>query len=254
MSAPQFLDLPCSHCVARMGGLCSSLIDDRMHHLYALATEQRVEAGDSLLHQEQPADFVFSISAGYAAVFRLTSEGKRQILAFLFPGDFFGFTSEDHYHYGVGAISATNVCRFDRVALERLIEDFPEMNRKLRFTLTRAMDASYELMFSLGRKDAIQKVASFLWYLSYRQRKLLQPDSPVHLPMRRADIADFLGLTTETVSRTFTLLRQMDAIRLSGSNDIEITDMGRLRSIGVVVAEPAPYLHGDMDYYRNKDD
>jgi CRP/FNR family transcriptional regulator len=117
-----------------------------------------------------------------------------------------------------------------------------------------ALDASYELLFSLGRKDALQKVASLIWYISYRQRKSQQPDNPIHLPMRRADIADFMGPTIETVSRAFTALKEMDAIRLHGAYDVEITDMQRLRSIGVVVAEPAPYIHADPDYYPHKDD
>lgn len=254
MGSRRYEDLPCSRCDARIGGLCSGLPDEQMHRLYALATEGSFGTGDLVLRQEQAADFIFSIRSGYATTFRLTADGKRQILAFLFPRDFFGFTSEDRYHYGVSAISPMATCRFDRHELEALIEEFPAIDRKLRFTFTRAMDAACELLFSLGRKDAVQKVASFIWYISYRQRKLLQPANPVHLPMRRTDIADFMGLTTETVSRAITALKQMNAIRLLGAYDVEITDMERLRSIGVVVAEPAPYVHGDMDYYPHKDD
>ena len=224
-----------------------------MHKLYALAMEQRYGAGDALFHQERPADYVFSIRSGYANMFRLTADGKRQILAFLFPGDFVGFTSEDNYHFGVSAIADLDACRFDRSRLEALIERYPEMDRKLRFTLTRAMDASFELLFSLGRKDALQKVASFLWYVSYRQRKLHRPDNPIHLPMRRADIADFMGLTIETVSRAFTTMKSQNIIRLHGAYEVEIRDMDELRALGVVVAEPAPYIHDDPDYYPHKD-
>jgi CRP/FNR family transcriptional regulator len=253
MTATDYVALPCSRCVARGATLCASLADGDMHRLFSLATDQRVEAGEMLLQQELPASHVFSIRSGHATIFRLTADGRRQILAFLFPGDFVGFTSEDRYHYGVSAISPVEACRFERSALEALIEAFPPMDRKLRFTLTRAMDASFELLFSLGRKDALQKVASFLWYVSYRQRKLGQAENPVHLPMRRADVADFMGLTTETVSRTLKVLKQMGAIRLKGAYEVEIADMTRLRSIGVVVAEPAPFVHQDPDYYPQKD-
>lgn len=254
MNADRYSELPCSSCIARSSTLCASLADADMFRLYALATEQGFSVGDTILHQEQPADYVFSLHTGHATMFRLTADGKRQILAFLFPGDFVGFTSEDNYHYGVTAISSVEACRFERAALESLIEVHPEMDRKLRFTLTRAMDASFELLFSLGRKDALQKVASFIWYVSYRQRKLHQPDNPLHMPMRRADIADFMGLTIETVSRAFTSLKEMDAIRLHSAYDVEIVDMQRLRSLGIVVAEPSPYMHADPDYYPHKDD
>ncbi len=248
-----YADLPCSTCVARDSTLCASLSDADMHELYAIATEQDYHTGEALLHQEQPADYVFSIQRGYANMFRLTADGKRQILAFLFPGDFVGFTSEDNYHFGVSAIASTRACRFDRRRLESLIVKHPEMDRKLRFTLTRAIDSFFELLFSLGRKDALQKVAAFLWFISYRQRKLHRPDNPIYLPMRRADIADFMGLTIETVSRAFTAMKASGVIRLHGAYEVEIVDMDELRALGVVVAEPSPYMHGDDDYYPHKE-
>lgn len=249
---PDVSRLPCGRCIARDATLCASLADRHMHRLYGLATERDLAPGDLLFRQEQPADHVFSLHSGYGTIYRLTTDGRRQVLSFLFPGDFVGFTSEDRFHYAAGAITPMRVCRFERTALEQLIREYPEMDRKLRFTLTRAMDASYELLFSLGRKDAVQKVASFLWYVSYRQRKMRQADSPVHLPMRRGDVADFMGLTTETVSRAFTTLRQLGVIRLPGVNDVEIADMAKLREVGLVVAEPAPLLRADPDYYPRK--
>lgn len=252
MKGERFETLPCSGCVARSATLCASLADADMHRLFALAAEREFAAGEPIFRQEQPADHVYSLRSGYATLQRLTSDGRRQILSFLYPGDFLGFTSEDSFHYSATAITAVRACRFDRPALEELIREFPGMDRKLRFTLTRAMDASFELLFSLGRKDAVQKVASLLWYASYRQRKRGLPDNPVHLPMRRADIADFMGLTTETVSRAFTLLRKSGVIRLPGVNDVEIVDMARLREVGLVVAEPAPLVHRDPDYYPRK--
>lgn len=247
-----YADLPCSGCAARSATLCASLADDHLPLLYALADDRRVAPGEAFLVQEQPADWVFSLRSGHAALTRLTDGGKRQILAFLFPGDFFGLTSEDRYHYGVTAITAATACRFDRARLEDLARRFPAMDRKLRFTLTRAMDASFELLFSLGRKDAVQKVASFIWYVGYRGRKLGAPGNRVHLPMRRADIADFLGLTTETVSRALTRLRKMGVIELVGTADVRIGDAAALRAIGIVVAEPAPFIHADPDYYPRK--
>lgn len=254
MTSKDFARLPCSQCIARGTTLCASLADGDMHRLYALASERAFASGDFLFRQEQPADHVYSLRSGYATLFRLTADGRRQILSFLFPGDFLGFTSEDRFHYAATAIAPVQACRFERVALEALMAEFPEMDRKLRFTLTRAMDSSYELLFSLGRKDAVQKVASFLWYLGYQQRKKGQSGNPVHLPMRRGDIADFMGLTTETVSRAFTTLKQMDVIRLAGTNDVEIRDLARLRDVGLVVAEPAPLLRADPDYYPHKND
>jgi CRP/FNR family transcriptional regulator len=255
MSAPLATDfdaLPCRYCAARATTLCASLPDSDMYRLFALAVEQDYAPGAILCREEDPADYVYSLRSGYATVFRLTAEGKRQILAFLFPGDFIGMTSEDTYHFSVTVTAPVRCCRFERAALEGLIERFPAMDRKLRFTFERAMDAAWELIFSLGRKSAVQKVAAFLWFVSYRQRKRGQSDNAVHLPMRRADIADFMGLTIETVSRAFTELRGRGIIRTPSAEDVEIVDMVRLRAIGVVVAEPAPFRHADPEHYPRK--
>ena len=235
MPDTRYSELPCADCIVRSTGLCAAVPDTDMHRLYGLATEQFFDPGEMIIHQEQPADFIFSIRTGYAVLFRLTADGKRQIFAFLFPGNLFGLTSEVNYHWGVSTISAVEVCRFDRDKLEALIDEFPQMDRNLRLTLTRIMDSAFEMQFSLGRKDATQKVASFIWYIGYRQKKLEQPGGPIYLPMRRADIADFLGLTIETVSRTFTTLTEMGVINLHGTQDIEIIDLQRLKSIGVVM-------------------
>jgi CRP/FNR family transcriptional regulator len=252
MTTRTFESLPCRACAARNTTLCASLPDRDMHRLFALASEREYAAGEEIFRQEQAADHVYSLRSGHATIQRLTDDGRRQVLLFLFPGDFIGFTSEDRFHYSASAITPVRACRFERRALEDLIRGFPEMDRKLRFTFTRAADANFELLFSLGRKDAVQKVASLLWYVSYRQRKGGQPGNPVHLPMRRGDIADFMGLTTETVSRVFTQLRQAGVIRLTGANDVEIADMGRLREVALVVTEPAPLVHADPDYYPRK--
>ena len=245
-------ELPCQYCLARATTLCSGLDSQDMPRLFALATEQRYAAGEQIVAEETPADFVLNLRAGNALVSRLSQDGKRQILAFMFPGDFFGLTSEDNYHYSMTALTDIQVCRFERARIEELVEEFPVMDRKFRFLLTRLLDSANELIFSLGRKTALQKVASFIWYVSYRNRKLDQPDNPVHLPMSRNDIADFMGLTIETVSRSLTRLKKMGLIFIPRSDQIEIIDQKRLREVGVVVAEPAPGQCSDPEHFPHK--
>jgi CRP/FNR family transcriptional regulator len=210
-----------------------------MPRLFALAIEEAYAAGAQVVPEESPAKSVINLRSGHALVSRLAADGKRQILAFLFPGDFFGLTSEDNYHYSVTALTDVTLCRFARTGLEVLILDFPMMDRRLRFLLTRLLDSANELIFSLGRKTALQKVASFIWYVSYRNRKLGQPDNPVQLPMQRSDIADFMGLTVETVSRSLTQLKRSGVLRMPRPDLIEIVDQAQLRVVGVVVAEPS---------------
>jgi CRP/FNR family transcriptional regulator, anaerobic regulatory protein len=245
-------ELPCLECPARTTTLCSGLDADDIHRLYELATETRHGPGAIVVSEESPADFVLNLRAGHALVSRLSEDGKRQILAFMFPGDFFGLTSEDNYHYSVTALSDIRMCRFERSRVEGLMLEYPQMERKFRFLLTRLLDSANELIFSLGRKTALQKVASFVWYISYRNRKLGQPGSRIQLPMHRADIADFMGITIETVSRSLTHLKKLGLIRLPQTDIIEILDPGALRQVGIVVAEPSPGVRNDPEHFPHK--
>ena len=204
-----------------------------------IATEKALEPGKTIIREQDAANAVYTLRTGYASVSRLTSDGRRQILAFQFPGDFFGLTSESAYQYSVATLTNALVCRFDRRVLEDFIAAHPQIDRTLRFLQTKQLDSAYELLFALGRKNAIQKVASFILYVSDRHRKLGMVGNPIRLVMPRADVADFLGLTTETVSRTFTDLRDMGLIETpQDANTVHILNHVKLRSIGAAIERP----------------
>jgi len=230
----------CAQCLARQGTLCGALDEETRARLLAMAHPEHQAAGRWLVQPGDAADAVFILRAGHAHVARLTHEGKRQILAFLFPGDFFAFTYEQHYAYGAWAATDVALCRLTRRQLEVLVAATPSLERRIRAQVTRQLDSAQELVFTLGRKTAVERVASFLWYLDYRQRKLGRPGSTTDIPMSRADIADFLGLTSESVSRALTRLRREGVISLPAAGHVGILDMPRLRSVGVVEAEPVP--------------
>ena len=234
----------CAHCLARRGTICSALPDDDLAGLFALAATESVPAGQWLVEPGDPASTVFILRSGHAHVSRITRDGKRQILSFLFPGDFFGFTYESSYVYGAHAASDVAICRIARAAFDDYVAAHPHLDRRIRVQLTRLLDSAQELIFTLGRKTAVERVASFLWYLHYRQSKLGMsgPRQVAAIPMSRADIADFLGLTSESVSRALTQLRQDGLIRLPAPDTAEILDMQKLRELGVVMAEPGPEL------------
>lgn len=231
---------PCAQCQARHGTICAALDDAVLARFLALARTERHPAGQWLVQPGTAADTVFILRAGHAHVVRITHDGKRQILAFLFPGDFFGFTYEDRYAYGVWSDTETTLCRLSRPRFDAFVAATPALDQRIRVQLTRLLDSAQELIFTLGRKTAIERVASFLWYLDYRQRKLGLAGDLTAIPMSRADIADFLGLTSESVSRALTRLRRDGLIELPAPGALRICDMDRLRTMGVVLAEPAP--------------
>jgi len=231
---------PCAQCQARQGTICAALDAGALERFLGLARTEQHPAGQWLIHPGDPADTVFILRSGHAHVARVTRDGKRQILAFLFPGDFFGFTCEPHYAYGAWADTDVLLCRLPRPRFDEFVATTPSLDRRIRVQLTRLLDSAQELIFTLGRKTALERVAAFLWYLDYRQRKLGLVGPVTAIPMSRTDIADFLGLTSESVSRSLTQLRRAGLIDLPAAGVLQIRDMARLRTVGVVLAEPAP--------------
>lgn len=229
----------CATCSARRGTLCGALDDVALARLRALATDASVAAGKWIVHPGDPSDTVFMLQSGHAHVARATRDGKRQILAFIFPGDFFGFTFEQQYVYGAWADQDVSLCQLTRERFDAFVAATPGLEHRLRLQLTRLLDSAQELIFTLGRKSARERVAAFLWYLHYKQRKFGRESRCVAIPMSRSDIADFLGLTSESVSRALTQLKREQLIHLPRPGEAEIVDLARLREAGVVFAEPA---------------
>jgi CRP/FNR family transcriptional regulator len=229
----------CATCLARSGTICAALDDVVLQRLRGLAQVERIAAGRWIVHPGDLASSVFMLRDGHGNVARVTRDGKRQILAFAFPGDFFGFTFEERYVYGAWADSEVSICRIPRERFEAFAAATPGFERHLRLQLTRLLDSAQELIFTLGRKRALERVAAFVWYLQYRQRKLGRQRPGAAIPMSRTDIADFLGLTPESVSRALTRLQRDGLIRLPSPGEVEIPDLARLREAGIVMAEPS---------------
>ena len=226
--------LLCATCAGRHGTVCGAFTDDTIGELFRLARLRGFAAGSWIVEQRQPSDRVFLLSSGHASVLRLAADGKRQIIAFLFPGDFFAFTAEVNYQYGALTLTDATACLMSRTALEVLLGEHLDAAARVRTNMTRLLDSHAELVFTLGRKQALEKVAAFTWYLHYKQRKLGHPGDECPVPMSRGDIADFLGLTSESVSRAMTALRTQGVIALPDPHRIVVLDAPRLREIGIV--------------------
>jgi CRP/FNR family transcriptional regulator len=174
---------------------------------------------------------VFNVTAGAVKVYKLLADGRRQMTGFLFPGDFLGLANEKTYAYSAEAITHTMLCRFPRRKLQRLLEEYPKMEHRLLAMASHELAAAQEQMLLLGRKTAREKIASFLLMLSRRATQRGQAGDPVSVPMSRNDIGDYLGLTTETVSRAFTQLKQSGSINLLQGGKVKLADRDRLESI-----------------------
>ena len=222
---------PCNACPVRHLAFCASLDDQELHQLSAILSAVELTPGDPLFDEGEPAEYLFNVTAGAMKVYKLLPDGRRQITGFLFAGDFLGLANDETYAYSAEAITHVALCRFPRRKLDVLLEHFPKLERRLLSMASNELAASQEQMLLLGRKNAKEKIVSFLLSLSERAVRRGQRDNPVNVPMIRNDIGDYLGLTTETVSRTFTQLKTSNLISLLPGGKVQLAETEKLRDV-----------------------
>ncbi len=225
------LSSPCSACSVRQLTICAALEEQELAEISAILSRLELEPGDPLFFEGEPAQHLFNVTTGAVKIYKLLADGRRQMTGFLFPGDFLGLANDETYAYSATAMTKTWVCRFPRSKLEALLKRFPKMEQRLFAKASHELAVAQEQMLLLGRKTAREKIASFLFMLSGRAVRRGQMDNPVSVPMTRADIGDYLGLTTETVSRTFTQLRKSGIITLLPDGKVQLNGRERLEEI-----------------------
>ena len=230
-SSPLDLAGPCGACAIRELSICSVLSANELTRLCTIISTINFDPGRTVISEGEPAGDLFNVVRGSVKLYKLLSDGRRQVTGFLFPGDFLGIALNDTYAYSAEPIEPVQLCRFPRKKLETLLAELPRLERKLLGTTAHELAAAQYQIVLLGRKTAQERVASFLVSLSDRALKRRQPAAPLDVPMTRTDIADYLGLTTETVSRTLTQLRQAKLIATSQRSRIDILDSEGLKEL-----------------------
>jgi len=203
---------------------CPELVGSRMTY----AQDEEIY-GDG-----EEAEFVYKVLTGAVRTYKLLSDGRRQIGAFHLPGDIFGFESNSMHRLSAEAISDTTVLVFRRRTLECLAMRSIEVARGLWALTARSLDHAEDHMLLLGRKTAVERVAAFLLEMDER----MQSTGAIRLPMTRRDIADYLGVTLETVSRSLSHLKAEGAVELSTARQITVQRRSKLRTLGSEDAFP----------------
>lgn len=180
-----------------------------------------IRRGQEVYGQGQSTKFCWRIFSGCIRTVKLLEDGRRLIGAFLWPGDLFGFDDLTVHDFGAEAVTDVTLIRYPRRALEALAQSNAALALQLRILTTANLKHAYRQMILLGRKTIMEKVASFL--LDMDHRSTAADRWIVDIPMSRADIADYLGTTTETVSRTFARLRHDGTLAILRSG-LELRD------------------------------
>jgi CRP/FNR family nitrogen fixation transcriptional regulator len=191
-----------------------------------MGSQMKFSANTEIFGEGEPAEYVYKVVAGAVRTYKVLNDGRRQIGGFYLPGDIFGLEIGKEHQFSAEAINGVTVLVVRRSAIVSLAERDCDAARELWSLTGRELKRVQEHMLLLV-KSAQQRVASFLLEMSKR----LAATDAIELPMSRQDIADYLGLTIETVSRTMTQLVSEQAIVLPSSRRIVLRNAGALRRL-----------------------
>lgn len=214
---------PCQGCFVRDKAVCGVLDCDRLEQFRNLGWTLKLGTGQTLFHEGDPATRVFTLTSGSLKLYKLLPDGRRQVTGFMHPGDFLGMSMDDEHAFTAEALEASQLCWFPRNRFDDFVEQNGSMERELYRMAAHELAAAQQQMVLLGRKTAAERLASLLLILAERAERIAgHGENLVRLPMSRSDIADYLGLTKETVSRVFSSFRRDRLIRLRAADEVEI--------------------------------
>ncbi|MFJ6327556.1 MULTISPECIES: Crp/Fnr family transcriptional regulator [unclassified Rhizobium] len=193
-----------------------------LQSLFSKQPLEHLDAGRTLFFEGDHAKHLFELMEGVLRIFKIMADGRRVITGFLYPGDLVGVSLRSHYLYSAEAVTPVRLRRFSRRAFEDMVDSSPELRPQLLARLCDEMAAAQDQMVLLSCKSAEERLCSFLLHQLQRKRDQERSCSLVDLPMTRLDIADYLGLTIETVSRTMTRLTNKGIVSPAGRHSIRI--------------------------------
>lgn len=220
----------CDGCLARPLAICASIPAAETHALEAAAGEVLLPVGATLAHEGAPRREVYTVTRGMLRRVRLLPDGRRLVAGFLMAGDFIGFSDAPQYRHTLEAVTDCVLCVFPMQSMRSLCQRYPDLESGMLAQACSELDATRDNLMLLARLGPGERLAAFLLGLAERQQRRGAAAGHVDLPMTRADIADHLGLTIETVSRSFTKLRQGGAIAFEDPRRIDLVDVAALRN------------------------
>ena len=222
----------CTECPIRHRAVCARCDEDELEQLEDIKYYRSYEAGQPVAWAGDEMDFVASVVGGIATLSQTMEDGRTQMVGLLLPSDFLGRPGRVIAPYDVTANSNLTLCCFRRRPFEKMMEKTPHIGQRLLEMTLDELDAAREWMLILGRKTAREKIASLLTILAQREASLQQKaphdGSSFDLPLTREAMADYLGLTLETVSRQISALKRDHVIELQGKRRVLVPDFEAL--------------------------
>ncbi len=236
----------CGACAIRHRAVCGALEREELAALSRISHQRSFAAGQVIMSDQDPVDFFANVISGVVKLTKTLPDGRQQIVGLQFAPDFLGRAFSPAHTYFAEAAGDVELCCFPRNSFEALLQSSPGLEHRLFEQALQELDAAREWMVVLGRKTAQEKIASFLCLIARRSlvapcpRGAVSAQPTFELPVSRADMADFLGLTIETVSRQITRLRTKHLIRLCDHQHFMVPDLAALNELA---GHDLPALH-----------
>lgn len=228
----KFTHIQCGDCPIRHRAVCARCETDELARLDAAKYYRSFEAGQTIVWSGDRMDFVGSVVSGIATLTQTMEDGRRQMVGLLLPADFVGRPGRETAAYDVVAITDLVMCCFRKKPFEDIMLSTPHVGQRLLEMTLDELDAAREWMLLLGRKTAREKIASLIAIIARRDASLKLASNEgsvtVDLPLTREAMAEYLGLTLETVSRQFSALKRDGVIEIESKRHIVVPDFDRL--------------------------
>jgi CRP/FNR family transcriptional regulator, anaerobic regulatory protein len=229
----QALTHDCGDCPIRHRAVCARCETDELTKLEQIKYYRSYQAGQTIIWSGDKMDFVASVVTGIATLTQTMEDGRRQMVGLLLPSDFVGRPGRSTAAYDVTATTDLVMCCFRKKPFEELMASTPHIAQRLLEMTLDELDAAREWMLLLGRKTAREKIASLLAIIARRDASLKEPRALVSainfdLPLTREEMADYLGLTLETVSRQMSALKRDGVIVLDGKRTVNVPSIDAL--------------------------
>lgn len=234
---PAVIPTPCAQCGVRKNAICRVLdVHRELPEMARIVRHKSFAPGQLIMSDQEPVTFLGTVLEGTVKLEKVMADGRKQILGLLFPSDFLGRAHARQSPYYAVALEPVKLCYAEATSFHRLLETFPKLESSLFERTLEALDHSREWMMLLGRKTARERVASLLYLLTARrlgEEARLEGAADVRatciIPLSRGEIAEFLGLTTETVSRQFGELKAAGIIVPLSAREYTVPSLKALR-------------------------
>jgi CRP/FNR family transcriptional regulator len=218
----------CVDCPIRHQAVCSLCEPRELAELERIKTFRKYAPGETIFWAGEEASFVASVIEGHVAISKTMEDGRRQTLGLLLPSDFLGRPDRELTPFDLTAQSNVTLCCFRRTEFARIVGESPRIGQRLLEMSLDELDAAREWMLLLGRKTAREKVASLINIFARRAASMhqgrIEATLTMRLPMTREQMADYLGVTLETVSRQMSALKREGIIELPEARLLSICD------------------------------